>query len=628
MVLRRVGWSGLVCLSLALVFLLWPSTAVEAAQSPWPMAHGNPARSGLAPVNGPASGQLFWALEEVGAVGSSPVIGPDGTIYISSYSDDLLYAVSPEGMVLWSFDSSPYGGGCETLLFGAPAVGADGTIYLPFGVNEAGGGCPPYGVVAVNPGGSELWHWTAPPRIVPGVWFDSTPFDLLVGPDGNIHAPFLLTDCLEAMPKPLPGCRLDSMVDSGSVVALSPDGTLVWSRVSGYPPTQVALKGGRLYFGENLARFRFPPPQPVHYHLLAVDAASGAELWDLDLRNIGRVGDPAVGPDGTIYVSIGNDLYAFNPDGTEKWSLALEGQFVAAKPAIGPDGTLYVAYTSIAGDEYFLYAIQDAGTTGLVLWSIPLAGIGSSPVVDASGVIYVNTGDAGTLVAVNPNGTVKWEVDLGAPAYSPPAVQASFIYVGGSLYAIGSPPLLTAEKTALDLNGPPVWQGDIIEYTIVINNLGGPQGDNPGHEFEDPLPARTTYVDGSASASTGTIALEAGKIVWDGSIDPFGTVTLKFRVQVGPTPAPVGKLPFLWAGLGALMLAGFGLRGRRRALLILMILTLMVSLMLTLSSCVGPGITVCNQGVFHADTDNDGINETNILTDDPATAPFGDPTCL
>ncbi len=322
---------------------------------------------------------------------------------------------------------------------------------------------------------------------------------------------------------------------------------------------------------------------------------------------------------------LGPALYAFNPDGTEKWSL--EGLWY--KPAIGADGTLYMVY-STSEEENFLAAVRDTGSAASILWTIPVAGgISSSPVVDAAGVIYVGIAtddEMGKVMAFTPDGTVKWEVELEGPPSSPPALQEGFLYVGGSLYAIKSlPPAITLQKTAVDLNGLPLKQGHVIEYTIVMTNNGGPHQDNLGHEFEDPIPANTSYIEGSASASSGLISFEPGtnRIVWDGSIASGESVTLKFQVRAMRRNGlgPLSQALF-WVMTGVVGLVGLR---NRRALLIGILL--MVSLF-AFNACTVAPLHVCNQGTFHMDTDDDGIPDTNILTDDPSTPAAGDSTCL
>jgi uncharacterized repeat protein (TIGR01451 family) len=118
-------------------------------------------------------------------------------------------------------------------------------------------------------------------------------------------------------------------------------------------------------------------------------------------------------------------------------------------------------------------------------------------------------------------------------------------------------------------------EGGTVTYTVVLTNSGnGAQADNPGNEFTDTLPAGLTFV--SVTASSGTAAQSAGTVTWNGSIPASSSVTIIIKATLNPGTA---------------------------------------------------GTAISNQGTFHFDGNNDGINETTGLTDDPATvAPVVDPT--
>ncbi|MBC7081426.1 MAG: DUF11 domain-containing protein [Thermoplasmatales archaeon] len=143
-------------------------------------------------------------------------------------------------------------------------------------------------------------------------------------------------------------------------------------------------------------------------------------------------------------------------------------------------------------------------------------------------------------------------------------------------------------KIAEDLNGPPLKPGDIIRYTIWINNTGNaPSNDNPGNEFEDKIPACTTYVansleindvpnDDDISDGIGYDAIN-DKIIWNGVIPPNSSIKISFMVRVNLD-----------------------------------------------ATCR----TISNQGNVYYDTDGDGINDATQPTDDPNTTPQNDPTNL
>jgi uncharacterized repeat protein (TIGR01451 family) len=70
-------------------------------------------------------------------------------------------------------------------------------------------------------------------------------------------------------------------------------------------------------------------------------------------------------------------------------------------------------------------------------------------------------------------------------------------------------------------------QGGTIAYTIVLSNIGaGAQGDNPGNEMVDVLPADLTLVSASATSGTAVATLATNTVTWDGSIAANGSVTI------------------------------------------------------------------------------------------------------
>lgn len=143
--------------------------------------------------------------------------------------------------------------------------------------------------------------------------------------------------------------------------------------------------------------------------------------------------------------------------------------------------------------------------------------------------------------------------------------------------------LIVARKTAQDINGGYLECGDTIKYMVTISNSGTvAQGDNPGNEFEDAIPINTTYVPSSATATSGTINYNSGKIIWNGGIAPEGSpgssVALTFEV--------------------------------------------------TVNQSLQNNTVISNQGTVYWDSNEDGINDATELTDDPAVPGDHDPTNL
>jgi outer membrane protein assembly factor BamB len=109
------------------------------------------------------------------------------------------------------------------------------------------------------------------------------------------------------------------------------------------------------------------------------------------------------GSDGTVYLYVQKVLFAFNPDGSLNWNYRIKGFRNLSGPALAPDGTVYVS----AGD--FLYAMKN----GKEQWNFnPEDNISKKPAIGKDGTIYVST-DNGGLLALTPDGTLKWSVVLG-----------------------------------------------------------------------------------------------------------------------------------------------------------------------------------------------------------------------
>ena len=95
----------------------------------------------------PNNGTMKWRVNTKYGSSNNPSIGPDGTIYIAH---DDLYAVKPDGTVKWIFPL----GDERDCSFAAPAISADGTIYIGANIGNGVGG----ELIVVNPDGTERWR--------------------------------------------------------------------------------------------------------------------------------------------------------------------------------------------------------------------------------------------------------------------------------------------------------------------------------------------------------------------------------------------------------------------------------------------------------------------------------------
>lgn len=122
---------------------------------------------------------------------------------------------------------------------------------------------------------------------------------------------------------------------------------------------------------------------------------------------------PAVGNDGSLFFgSSAGKLYALNHDGSLKW-IVHESYWtwsIQSPPVIGQDGTIYLA-------NNVLYAIS---VDGEILWSYGVNIKSGSPAIDTDGTIYVSSHNY--LLAINPDGTLKWDYLLVSCANAGPVI--------------------------------------------------------------------------------------------------------------------------------------------------------------------------------------------------------------
>src|SRR5262245_63199898 len=141
----------------------------------------------------------------------------------------------------------------------------------------------------------------------------------------------------------------------------------------------------------------------------------GALEWSVP--SVGGEGGPSIGPDGTVYVALGNHVTAVAPDGTIRWTFVepTSSQGVIAGPTVGPDGNIYVI-SDIGG--LGAYSLSAAGD---LLWSNPGNPIFSeygqlgAELVFGSGRLFASFDEFGVhqsamLYGVALGGTQDWAV--------------------------------------------------------------------------------------------------------------------------------------------------------------------------------------------------------------------------
>ncbi len=441
-----------------------------------------------------AAGDLKWEFSTIYQFRYPPAVGSDETIYIISGRRSssqvgaplLLYAVNNDGSQKWMVDTGEQG------YARAVTLDLNNSIYFTCNENISNGQIT--SLYAYNPDGSQKWSYPLAENLSSTVGIQPT-----IDSHGNI----------------LVGVRAINH-ESNGLYAISSAGQFVWqfdiNRTAGF---------------ENASVTSYPP-------------AVGLD------GTIYLIGNNLVQDDDGIYQELGL-LVALNPDGTLQWTKSFVETLGRLQPlSIGPDGTLYLS----TGDG--LYALH---LDGSVKWSYPSSGNAhSTPVVDIDGTIYWSLGNllvdeiwTGGLKALSPDGNLKWERSLTVGNYSyPPAIGLditldndrtvyssdgqAFDTDGNYRYGSsgGTHLVMAADGTLLTVVGNPPYSNSRI-VARETSSVAGPapsswpmvQHDARHSGFLPPEPGET-------------ISLSPGQPV-DGMVSQYQIVRYSYEAEVGRT---------------------------------------------------------------------------------------------
>lgn len=336
----------------------------------------------------------FQAIQGPGCGGipginAGAAIGPDGAIYFVD-QDAQVYSLTDNGIgtsptLNWG-PVQPTGDCAHFVTTGAPTLSIDGsTLYILVSDGK---------LHALSTSTGTL-NWSA----VIGTGGSTGTIAPVVGPDGAIYA--ASSDG-----------KLASVMDNGVSASFNWGPTSFAASFSGDSPS-LSNDGSTLYIAGNTT-------SPVAGDLFAIKASTGLSKWTALALGSGEVFNTgvALGSDGaTIYLGSGKStshtLYAVTDGGTTgslKWSLSVGGNSLKVSPAIGADGTIYVS----SGDGN-LYAVTDGGVSGSlrtffggagsVLVNVTAAAgykALSMPAIGSDGTIYMNSDTDDNFYAYNP----------------------------------------------------------------------------------------------------------------------------------------------------------------------------------------------------------------------------------
>jgi len=321
-----------------------------------------------------------WEFRTGGTRSSSPVLGPDGTIFISSHirsREHRLFAVSPIGKGRW--DMQFFG-----TRVSAPSVDSRGDVYIS--VDSV--------LYAISHSGAERWRFDMGN---PQEMLIATP---VVGPDGTVF------------------------VGSTSqfLYAVHPDGTQRWKQNCGmlHSAPAVSFQDGMVYIGTD----------DGHLHAISAD---GMTQWVFPAGGSIQ-SSPVVGLDGTVYVgSRDGCVYAIGQNGVLLWRYKTERDVVIS-PVLDSQGFIYVASGSI-------YAIHPDGTLKWVFNTRVGSSLHhevfwqSKVVVGANDDVYCAS-QSGNLYSLSIDGKQRWRFAGVDDRASPVVSQHGTVYASSDRFLL------------------------------------------------------------------------------------------------------------------------------------------------------------------------------------------------
>lgn len=206
------------------------------------------------------------------------------------------------------------------------------------------------------------------------------------------------------------------MTGNDGIYSINPDGSVKWfflDESQRFAPISLSSDGKTVYaVGIEMSKIT---KEIKNSKLYSIDVGNGKVNWTKHLSDhisetwISRI---TTASDGTIYVKGGDKLFALTPEGEKIWSyrFLLEMKYGGAHHTSGP---------TLSPDEKTLYLMKrikgglmamDA-KTGKTLWhnKREFHSDFASPVVAPDGTIFLVDMVEASVIALNPDGTIKWE---------------------------------------------------------------------------------------------------------------------------------------------------------------------------------------------------------------------------
>lgn len=502
LVLAAAAWAGTVAVVAAEGDLRWPTPYVMGDTSRRPGIESSAAVDengdiyvgvtfGTTPEKGavvaltPNGGSVRekWFIDMPDRVEASPMLGPDGSLYIGCF-DGKMYSFDKETKAArWVFDANEVSADGLVYIHSTAALSQDGTV-LYFGVGTFSGiGTARGALVAIRASdGRYLWSkWVDGP-------VEASP---VVASDGTIYVGSW----------------------DGSLYAIHPDGSEKWRRgLDGAIWASAAIAADSTIYVGSIAQ-----------EFIAVTPDNQLK-WTVPFTT---PGSPAIGADGTVFV--GNwatgMLCALAPaDGRLVWTQ--EGQpsgWGGSTPTVRSDGVVLYggadrtvrAYDVASGDVRWSYR------TGYQISACPVV----SPLPDHS--IYIGCAD-GRLYCLSGN-------DAGVSTYSNwPTFQGSSSRVGRAPEAVSGGRLLNLSSRGTGTGDNPLIAGFVVSGTTgtrLLLRAVGPTLRDYGIEKPMTDPVMTLWT-----------AQKSSPVFDDWGTSPIADLIATTAASVGAFPLPRGSL--------------------------------------------------------------------------------------
>lgn len=341
--------------------------------APWPLFRRDHRNTGQSRLPAQYNGAVPWSFQTRNAVGSTPVLDQNGTVYFGS-GDGVFYAVGADGKEIWRYATRGIIDSAAALMRPAPG-GEPPSVIVPSG----DGGL--YRLSTELEGPRSLWAFLAP--ALPLARFDNAfEGNVAIGHDGTVYAgnTNLSYYALTAGGEPKWTYRTDN--SARSMAAIDGSGTVLWGGIDGF----------------------------VH----AVKA-DGSSKWTKG--TLGMVAaSVAAGSDDSAYVgSFDSHLYALEAStGNVRWTFKTNDHIVATA-ALGEGERGNTTGIYVGSTDGRLYALNPKGH---LLWKYntgdPVrssAAVGLGPKGETPGVVYFGSGN-GKLYALDAaDGRRRWSFD-------------------------------------------------------------------------------------------------------------------------------------------------------------------------------------------------------------------------